>query len=530
MHKEFTIVTKTEALRQPAEQQFASELAALAAADTRERPPNWLLSPWAVVTYVMGGTLEDGTVISPKYVGNRRLIEIAVATLATDRALLLLGVPGTAKSWVSEHISAAISGDSTLLVQGTAGTPEEAIRYGWNYALLLAKGPSLDAVVPSPVMRGMTAGKIVRVEELTRMPSDVQDTLITILSEKTLPVPELNSEIRAVKGFNIIATANDRDKGVNELSSALKRRFNTVVLPVPDNDGGRSRHRPAPRRSTRPIARAAGRDARHRGNPPRRHRLPRAARRKDGGRQEQAQAAVEHVEHRRKRSASSPAASRSPRTSEAEQLQASDVASGMLGAIVKDPVQDRIVMQEYLETVSRSGTVGRTCTAPARKCCDLMAGTLSVLGIRHHGPGSARVLVRALEKLEPTIVLVEGPPDAADVLAFAAHADMTPPVALLVYEADAPSSAVYYPFATFSPEWQALRWALDKDVPARFIDLPQSLRGRPGRSRSAGAERVRRNRRRNPRARDPLDVTGARGRVRRWRGVVGPSHRRTPRR
>ena len=145
----------------------------------------------------------------------RELIEIAVATLATDRALLLYGVPGTAKSWVSEHLAAAISGDSTLLVQGTAGTPEEAIRYGWNYAQLLAKGPSRDAVVPSPVMRGMTEGKIVRVEELTRVPSDVQDTLITILSEKTLPIPELNSEVRAVKGFNIIATANDRDKGVN---------------------------------------------------------------------------------------------------------------------------------------------------------------------------------------------------------------------------------------------------------------------------------------------------------------------------
>src|SRR5207248_4334236 len=84
-------------------------------------------------------------------------------------------------------------------------------------------------------MRGMTEGKIVRVEELTRVPSDVQDTLITILSEKTLPVPELNQEIRAVKGFNIIATANNRDKGVNELSSALRRRFNTVVLPVPDS-------------------------------------------------------------------------------------------------------------------------------------------------------------------------------------------------------------------------------------------------------------------------------------------------------
>src|SRR6185295_13327942 len=115
-------------LRPHAEHEFAHELAALAASDDRERPPNWRLSPWAVVTYVMGGTLDSGAVISPKYVGNRRLIEIAVATLATDRALLLMGVPGTAKSWVSEHISAAISGDSTLLVQGTAGTPEEAIR------------------------------------------------------------------------------------------------------------------------------------------------------------------------------------------------------------------------------------------------------------------------------------------------------------------------------------------------------------------------------------------------------------------
>ena len=289
--------TRTEALREPAESQFAAELAALAAADARDRPPKWLLSPWAVLTYVMGGTLEDGTVISPKYVGHKRLIEIAVATLATDRALLLLGVPGTAKSWVSEHIAAAISGDSTLLVQGTAGTPEEAIRYGWNYALLLAKGPTLDAVVPSPVMRGMTTGKIVRVEELTRVPSDVQDTLITILSEKTLPMPELNSEIRAVKGFNIIATANDRDRGVNELSSALKRRFNTVVLPVPDSHGGRGRDRPAPRRPTGPIARAAGRHAGHRRNPPRRDHLPRAARRQDDGRQEQAQTAVEHAEH-----------------------------------------------------------------------------------------------------------------------------------------------------------------------------------------------------------------------------------------
>lgn len=223
-------------LRPHAEQAHAEELAALAAADGRPRPPSWRLSPQAVVTYLLGGTLPAGGVISPKYVGPRRLIEIAVATLATDRALLLLGVPGTAKTWVSEHLSAAISGDSTLLVQGTSGTAEEAIRYGWNYARLLAEGPSMAALVASPVLTAMAEGRIARVEELTRIPSDVQDALITILSEKTLPLPELATEVQAAKGFNVIATANDRDRGVNDLSSALRRRFNTVVLPLPASE------------------------------------------------------------------------------------------------------------------------------------------------------------------------------------------------------------------------------------------------------------------------------------------------------
>jgi len=221
-------------LRQHAENAYAKELAALAKADDRPRPENWKLSPWAVVTYLLGGKLDDGFVIEPKYFGSRRLIEVAVATLVTDRALLLVGVPGTAKTWVSEHLAAAISGDSTLLVQGTAGMAEESLRYGWNYAQLLAKGPSAEALVPSPVMRAMQEGKIARVEELTRIPSDVQDALITVLSEKALPIPELNSEVQAVSGFNVIATANDRDKGVNELSSALRRRFNTVVMPLPE--------------------------------------------------------------------------------------------------------------------------------------------------------------------------------------------------------------------------------------------------------------------------------------------------------
>lgn len=223
----------TSVLRPHAEVEWAHELAALIALDDRPRPGNWRMSPHAVVTYLMGGTLADGTVVSPKYIGSRRLIETAVATLATDRALLLLGLPGTAKTWVSEHLAAAISGSSALLVQGTAGTAEEAIRYGWNYARLLAEGPSPAALVPSPVLRAMEQGSIVRVEELTRLPSEVQDALITVLSEKTLPVPELGSEVQARAGFNLIATANDRDRGVNELSSALRRRFNTVVLPTP---------------------------------------------------------------------------------------------------------------------------------------------------------------------------------------------------------------------------------------------------------------------------------------------------------
>lgn len=209
-------------LRQHAEELFAQELEELKKQDSPQKPANWILSPQAVVLYLIGGKLANGFEVSPKYIGNKRLMEIAVATLTTDRALLLYGLPGTAKSWVSEHLAAAISGDSTMIVQGTAGTGEEAIRYGWNYARLLAEGPSEKALVETPVMRAMKDGKIVRIEELTRIGADVQDTLITILSEKTLPVPELNIEVQAVKGFNVIATANNRDKGVNELSSALK--------------------------------------------------------------------------------------------------------------------------------------------------------------------------------------------------------------------------------------------------------------------------------------------------------------------
>lgn len=336
--------------RQPAEQQFAAELAALARDDKRQRPPNWRLSPWAVVTYLLGGKAEDGTPITPKYVGQKRLVEIAVATLATDRALLLLGLPGTAKSWVSEHLAAAISGDSTMLVQGTAGTAEESIRYGWNYALLLARGPVREALVPSPILNTMEAGTIARLEELTRVPADVQDTLITILSEKMLPIPELGSEVRAQRGFNLIATANNKDRGVNEMSSALKRRFNTVVLPTPESieeevsivemrveSLGRALELPAETPALAEI-----------------RRIVTVFRELRDGRTDDGKSKLK-----------SPSGSLS--TAEAisvvssgmalaahfgtGRLSASDVASGLVGAVVKDPVQDGIVWREYLETV-----------------------------------------------------------------------------------------------------------------------------------------------------------------------------------
>ena len=339
-------------LRLHAEEQFAHELAALAEHDDRERPPGWKLSPWAVKTYLLGGTLPDGTEITAKYVGSDRLIEIAVATLATDRALLLYGVPGTAKSWVSEHLAAAISGTSTLLIQGTAGVDETALRYGWNYARLLAEGPTPEAMVASPMMVAMQTGRLARVEELTRIPSEVQDTLITILSEKTLPVPELNSEVQAQRGFNVIATANNRDKGVNELSSALMRRFNTVVLPLPD----RLEDEVAIVSSR---AEQLGRALQLPGEVPAAEEIERVVtvfRELRGGQTEDGQTKLK-----------SPSGTLS--TAEAisvvsggmamaafygdGKLKASDLVSGLIGAVVKDPVQDQIIWQEYLQTVVR---------------------------------------------------------------------------------------------------------------------------------------------------------------------------------
>ncbi|HND19430.1 MAG TPA: AAA family ATPase [Acidobacteriota bacterium] len=233
-------------VRPPAEILYAQELNALAANDKSPHPPGWKLSPRLVREFILGSDgkayphIWEGqpteTVIQEKFYGDDALIDRAIITLAGNRGLLLVGEPGTAKSMLSELLTAAISGTSTNTIQGTAGTTEDHIKYTWNFALLLAEGPSLRALVPSPIYTGLKEGRLVRFEEITRCPPEIQDSMVSILSDKVLHIPELDEDhavLFARKGFNIIATANLRDRGVNEMSSALKRRFNfETVHPI----------------------------------------------------------------------------------------------------------------------------------------------------------------------------------------------------------------------------------------------------------------------------------------------------------
>ena len=233
----------------PAEERFAEQLAFLRAIDTSPRPPGWLLSPERVVDFLCGtrgesmrapasadlpSGLPKSMQLEPKFVGTRSLVERCVVTLAGERGLLLVGQPGTAKSMLGELLAAAISGSSALTIQGTAGANEDHLRYGWNYAMLLDRGPRLEALVPSPVLTAMRTGRLVRIEEITRCLPEVQDALISILSERRLMIPELEGKdgsVFAVPGFNVIATANLRDRGVSEMSAALKRRLNFETVP-----------------------------------------------------------------------------------------------------------------------------------------------------------------------------------------------------------------------------------------------------------------------------------------------------------
>ena len=337
-------------IRFSVEVQFADELQHLEHTDSFEKPPGWRLSPKQVLRYILGGTLKDGRVIAPKYFGERRIVEAAIASLATDRALLLIGVPGTGKSWLSEHLAAAISRSSTCLVQCTAGTDEQQLRYGWNYAQLLSKGPSQEALVETPLMRAMRAGQLLRLEELTRMSSELQDHLITILSEKVMPIPELNTLLYAQSGFNVIATANTHDRGVNIMSAALKRRFNTVHLPLPKTVE-------AELEIVQTRLSAIGHGLKLPPMPPVEHHIRQVLeifRELRGG---------ETLDKNQK--IKSPTATLS--TAEVidlfvsgwshaayfggGKLSAASLAPHMLSCIIKDPKKDRLVMQEYLESI-----------------------------------------------------------------------------------------------------------------------------------------------------------------------------------
>ena len=229
-----TQTDSTQIQRPSAETLFADELAQLAAKDAQTpKPAGWKLSPQSVLRFILG---DESANEPPKFVGNRAFLERCIVALATNRGLMLIGEPGTAKSYLSELLAAAISGDSTLTIQGSAGTTEDNIKYGWNYALLLAEGPTARALVPAPLYRGLQDGKLVRFEEITRCPLEIQDTLLSILSDRVMSVPEREDEGRTLyarAGFNVIATANTRDRGVNEMSAALKRRFNfETVAPI----------------------------------------------------------------------------------------------------------------------------------------------------------------------------------------------------------------------------------------------------------------------------------------------------------
>ncbi|MGM0953418.1 MAG: ATP-binding protein [Pseudomonadota bacterium] len=211
--------------RKPAEVIYRAELDTLVAEDSGPVPPGWQMSPKSVEKFLCG---DEALGIERKFVADRALIMRIIISLCTTRGCLLVGEPGTAKSWLSELLAAAISGNSTLTLQGGAISQVSQLLYSWNEALLRAEGPSRRALIPTPLLRGMMEGRLVRFEEIARCPQALQDAMLSVLSDRVVVVPELGGDegvILAREGFNLIATSNSVDEGVHTMSAALKRRM-----------------------------------------------------------------------------------------------------------------------------------------------------------------------------------------------------------------------------------------------------------------------------------------------------------------
>jgi MoxR-like ATPase len=222
--------TSERVQRVPAEIRFADELARLKQHDDSPVPPGWKLSPIAVEKFVVG---DKALGIQRKFVAEPGVVRRIVISLCTNRGCFMVGEPGTAKSWVSELLAAAVSSDSTLVIQGSAVTSVSQLLYDWDQARLARSGPTREALIPGPLFRGMRDGKLVRFEELSRCPQNLQDAILSVLSERIISIPELGDQdgiLFASAGFNIVATSNGVDEGVNRMSVALRRRLNFETI------------------------------------------------------------------------------------------------------------------------------------------------------------------------------------------------------------------------------------------------------------------------------------------------------------
>ena len=207
------------------EQAYAEELHKLQQQDNAPVPPGWAMSAVAVERFICGDNAQG---VARKFVAEQGVVTRIILSLCTQRGILLTGAPGTAKSWLSELLAAAISHDSTQVIQGGAISSLSQLLYSWNPQLIQQQGPSLEALVSTPLYRAMRDGKILRFEEITRCPQPLQDAVLSILSERIMVIPELPSAQSthfATAGFNIVATANSVDEGIQRMSSALKRRL-----------------------------------------------------------------------------------------------------------------------------------------------------------------------------------------------------------------------------------------------------------------------------------------------------------------